>query len=405
MDLKDDAVQMRDELVALRRALHREPEIGLDLPRTQERVLEALQGLPLEISTGSSTTSVTAVLRGGQRDAAEPTTVLLRADMDALPVDERTGTDFASRNGAMHACGHDLHTTALVGAAHLLSRHRDHVAGDVVLMFQPGEEGFDGAGTMIAEGVLDAAGRRADYAYGMHVFANQLPAGMFASRPGPMLSASHRLDVTVRGAGGHGSAPHTAKDPVVAAAEMITSLQTMVTRSVDIFDPVVITIGVLRAGTRRNIIPDTATFEATVRLYSAASEELLNTTIRRVLEGVALAHGVEVDVDFRPQYPVTVNNADEVAFGERVIRDVIGEQWYRELDRPSSGSEDFSRVLDAVPGAFIGLGACMPGIDPAAAPMNHSPRAEFFDGVLPDAAAVYSALAVERLAHVTGARR
>lgn len=170
------------------------------------------------------------VLRGGRRDANRPKTVLLRADMDALPIGEQTDEDFASRNGAMHACGHDLHTAALVGAAHLLAAHRDGIAGDVVFMFQPGEEGWDGAQAMIAEGVLDAAGRRVDFAYGMHVLSNTMPAGVFCSKPGPMLSASHTLSVTVRGAGGHGSAPHSAKDPVVAAAEMITSLQTMVTR-------------------------------------------------------------------------------------------------------------------------------------------------------------------------------
>ncbi|SEP37668.1 M20 metallopeptidase family protein [Amycolatopsis saalfeldensis] len=403
MHLTDDARGMRDDLVGLRRRLHRNPEVGVDLPRTQEQVLDALRGLPLEITTGSSTTSVTAVLRGQARSAPEPTTVLLRADMDALPVEEQTGADFAARNGAMHACGHDLHTTALIGAARLLSQHRDRLGGDVVLMFQPGEEGWNGAGKMIDEGVLDAAGRRADHAYGMHVFSNQVPSGLFVSKPGPMLSASHGLDVTVRGAGGHGSAPHSAKDPVVAAAEMITSLQTMVTRHFDIFDPVVITVGVLRAGSRRNVIPDTATFEATVRRFSAESEDRLDAAIRRVLHGVALAHGVEVDIDFHAEYPLTVNNPDEVAFSRQVIQEVLGEQRYHELDRPHSGSEDFSRVLGAVPGAFIGLGACMPGAEPATAPMNHSPRAQFSEHVLTDAAAVYAALAIERLAVATGA--
>ncbi|MDT7753581.1 MAG: hypothetical protein QOD96_7243, partial [Pseudonocardiales bacterium] len=166
MDLRDDARSLQPDLLALREALHREPEVGLQLPRTQERVLTALSGLPLEIETGVGTTSVTAVLRGTRRGvepaaepAAEPKTVLLRGDMDALPVDERSGEDFAADNGAMHACGHDLHTSALVGAARLLCAHRDRLAGDVVFMFQPGEEGYDGAGAMIREGVLDAAGR------------------------------------------------------------------------------------------------------------------------------------------------------------------------------------------------------------------------------------------------------
>ena len=402
MNLQEDAGDLQSDLIALRRELHCEPEIGLALPRTQERVLEALSGLPLEISTGTSSTSVTAVLRGTAHVSDDPMTVLLRADMDALPVDELTGVDFASTNGAMHACGHDLHTTALVGAARLLSHHRDHLAGDVVFMFQPGEEGWAGAKEMIDEGVLDAAGKRADYAYGMHVFANEIPAGLFVSKPGPIMSASHTLDVTIRGAGGHGSAPHRAKDPISAAAQMITSLQVMVTRDFDMFDPVVITVGVVSAGTAHNVIPDSAYFGATVRCWSAENEERLAAVIRRTLEGVALAHGVDVEIDFQAQYPLTVNNAEEVAFSEGVIRELLGEEHYFESPKPTGGSEDFSFVLEVIPGAFIGLGAAMPGCDPTTAPMNHSPRAQFFDGVLGDAAAVYSALAIERLATTAG---
>jgi amidohydrolase len=395
-DLLSAAYNDADRTIDLRRRLHRHPEVGMHLPQTQATVLEAFADLPVEVTTGHATTSVTAVLRGARR-TAEPTTVLLRGDMDALPVVERSGEEFAADNGAMHACGHDLHTSALVGAARLLSMHRDTLTGDVVFMFQPGEEGWDGAGAMIAEGVLDAAGRRADHAYALHVFSNLLPAGIFASRPGVILSASHALDVTVRGAGGHGSSPHTARDPIPAAAEMITSLQTMVTRSFDVFDPVVITVGVLSAGTRRNVIPDTASFQATVRRFSAASGEALPAAITRVLEGVAAAHGVEVQVHFSDEYPLTVNAAGEVAYARGVVAELLGEQRYVPAPTPISGSEDFSRVLDAVPGAFLGLGACVPGLDPASAPMNHSPLARFDDAVLAEAAAVYAALAAARL--------
>ncbi len=397
MHLHDDALAMADDLTRLRSELHREPEIGLVLPRTQERVLSELDGLGLEISTGTATTSVTAVLRGGARDAQAPRTVLLRADMDALPVAEESGLDFASTNGAMHACGHDLHTASLVGAARLLAQHRDHLRGDVVLMFQPGEEGWDGAGVMIEEGVLDAAGRRADAAYGMHVFSSMLPTGRFASRPGTVMSASHALHVTVRGDGGHGSMPHRAKDPIAAMAEMITSLQTMVTRRFDIFDPVVLTVGVVEGGTRRNIIPDTASFEATVRRFSEASGDRLQEAIHAVLRGVAQAHGVEVDIDYSGEYPLTVNDADEVEFSASVINETLGGGRYEELPAPIAGSEDFSRVIAAVPGAFIGLGALMPGRDAATAPTNHSPRADFDPAVLPDAATIYAELAVRRL--------
>ena len=244
--IRDDSTALQDDLVQLRRTLHADPETGLDLPRTQEHVLAALQGLPLEVTTGTDTTSVVAVLRGGAtRRTATPRTVLLRGDMDALPVVEETGEDFAATNGAMHACGHDLHTTALVGAAKLLAQHRDQVAGDVVFMFQPGEEGFDGAAVMLDEGVLDAAGTRVDQAFAIHVFSNLMPTGIFISSPGTILAASHGLRVTVRGEGGHGASPHHARDPISAAADMVTSLQTMITRTFDVFDPVVLSVGVI----------------------------------------------------------------------------------------------------------------------------------------------------------------
>ena len=396
--IRSDATALQDDLVQLRRTLHASPELGLDLPRTQEHVLTALHGLPLEVRTGTGTTSVVAVLRGGASTAAEPPTVLLRGDMDALPVVEETGEEFASTNGAMHACGHDLHTTALVGAARLLAQHRDQLAGDVVFMFQPGEEGCDGAAVMLREGVLEAAGRRVDHAFGLHVFSTLLPAGLFVSRPGPMLAASDGLRVTVRGAGGHGSMPNLARDPITAAAEMITSLQTMVTRTFDIFDPVVLSVGVIRGGTAPNVIPDTTTFEATVRRFSEENAERLRSGIGRVLDGVAAAHDVAVEWEFTGGYPLTVNDAEQTAFAADVIRELVGEERYMELQRPFSGSEDFSRVLAAVPGAFVGLGACPPDLDPQQAPMNHSPRARFDDSVLGDAAAVYAGLAAQRLA-------
>src|SRR3954466_9952224 len=232
--LREDARAMQDELVQLRHTLHRRPEVGLRLPQTQETVLQALDGLGLEVSTGRELSSVTAVLRGSRPGPA----VLLRGDMDALPVQEETGLDFSSEiDGAMHACGHDLHTAMLVGAARLLSAHRDALAGDVVFMFQPGEEGWDGARHMVEEGVLDASGARVDAALALHVTSSFLPAGVFATRRGVFLSASHALDVTVRGAGGHGSNPHTARDPIAAAPEMITSLQTMGTRGFHLFAP------------------------------------------------------------------------------------------------------------------------------------------------------------------------
>ena len=403
MDLYDDALSLRDDLDRLRQEIHQDPEVGLDLPRTQEKVLRELDGLGLEISTGSATTSVTAVLRGGARDADDPRTVLLRADMDALPVREETGLPFAATNGAMHACGHDLHTASLIGGARLLAQHRDQVQGDVVFMFQPGEEGWDGAGVMLREGVLDAAGRRVDAAYGTHVFSNMFASHQFTSRPGSLMAASHGLFVTVRGQGGHGSAPHRSRDPIAAMAEMITSLQTMVTRRFDIFDPVVITVGMVEGGTRRNVIPDTARFEATVRRFSDASASKLHDGIQDTLQGVARAHGVEVEIDYGDEYPLTVNDAAEVEFAAGVVREVFGEERYDDLPDPIAGSEDFSRVLAAVPGAFVFIGATLPGLDPDTAASNHSPRADFDASVLPEEAALYAELAVRKLRNLSPA--
>ncbi|MCW2665267.1 MAG: amidohydrolase [Frankiales bacterium] len=382
-----------EDLVRLRRALHADPEVGLDLPRTQDKVLAALDGLPLELVQGGTSTSVTAVLRGGGPGPV----VLLRADMDALPVVERTGLPYASSGPAMHACGHDLHTTMLVGAAHALAAKREQLRGDVVLMFQPGEEGYDGAAHMLAEGVLQAAGRPIDAAYALHVASSTLPAGVFATRPGPMMAAAGVLHVTVRGAGGHGATPHRAKDPVPAACEMVGALQTWITRTFDVFDPVVLTVGQFHAGTAHNVIPDEAVFEATLRSFSVAAQERLLTESVRVVRGVAAAHGVQVEVTATELFPLTTNDAGRAAHVGDLVRERFGEQRFVELPHPLTGSEDFSRVLDAVPGAMVFLGATPAGLDPRSAPFNHSPLAAFDDSVLADGAALYAELACSHL--------
>ncbi|MGN7199789.1 M20 metallopeptidase family protein [Arthrobacter sp. SAFR-044] len=404
MPITEDAKDLQDDLVRLRHDLHRQPEIGLHLPRTQDKVLEALDGLPFEITLGKETTSVTAVLRGGHRNAGQRPAVLLRADMDGLPVQEKTGVHFTSQaDGAMHACGHDLHTSMLAGAATLLAEKRHQLQGDVVLMFQPGEEGCDGASYMLREGVLDAAGPRVQAAYGMHVFSSLEPHGTFCTKPGVMLSASDGLEVTVLGAGGHGSAPHSAKDPVTVAAEMVTALQVMVTRQFNMFDPVVLSVGVLHAGTKRNIIPESARIEATIRTFSEASRLKMMEAVPRLLKGIAAAHGVEVDVDYLQEYPLTITSEDETHTAEKVITELFGERRLSRWATPLSGSEDFSRVLAEVPGTFVGLSAVAPGADHADSPFNHSPYATFDDAVLADGAALYAELAISRLAALSRA--
>ncbi len=395
MDVTERAAALGGDLTELRHALHREPEVGLQLPATQQRVLGALSGLPLEITTGTTVTSVTGVLRGARPGPA----VLLRADMDALQIEEKSGVPYrAKTDSAMHACGHDLHTAMLVGAAQLLAEARDELAGSVVFMFQPGEEGCDGAGYMIAEGVLDAAGSRPVAAYALHVMSAGWPLGTFTTRPGPMLAASDGLNVTVRGVGGHGSAPHRARDPIMAACEMALALQTYMTRGVDPLEPAVLTIGSFHAGTRRNVIPETASFDATVRTFSAEVRERVARDTVRVCEGVAVAHGLDVDAVYSQEYPVTVNDDVEAAFAAESVAALFGPGAFAPMARPVTGAEDFSRVLAEVPGAMVFLGATPPGEDYTTAPFNHSQYATFDDAVLSSGAALYAGLALRRLA-------
>ncbi|MDA0632598.1 M20 family metallopeptidase [Nonomuraea sp. MCN248] len=395
MSFTEAAQDMRDELVRLRHSLHTTPEIGLNLPKTQEKVLTALDGLPLEITLGTALSSVTAVLRGGRPGPA----VLLRGDMDALPVTERTELPYASRiEGRMHACGHDLHTAMLAGAAHLLSARREELAGDVIFMFQPGEEGCEGARYMIDEGVLDAAGDPPVAAYGMHVVSSVLPPGLFASRPGPIMAAADVFAVKVKGRGGHGSTPHLSRDPIQAGCEMVTAMQTMVTRTFDVFDPVVVTVGSFHGGSTDNVIPGEAQFEATVRTFSVANRTLVKRRLVEVVEAIAAAHDLKVEASFGMGYPVTVNDSAEAAFAGATADGLFGPGRFVVSPRPVMGSEDFSYVLERVPGAFVFLGACPPDRDPATAPYNHSPEAVFDDAVLPDGAALYASLAHERLA-------
>lgn len=391
MTLSAEATDLLPDLVALRRRLHRCPEVGLDLPQTQQVVLDALEGLPLEVTTGTATSSVVAVLHG----ARPGPTVLLRGDMDGLPVTEETGLDFAATTGTMHACGHDLHTAGLVGAARLLSAHREEIAGSVVLMFQPGEEGYGGAKVMLEEGLLEASGQKPVAAYAIHVFPGE--RGVFEHRSGPMLAGSNVLRITVTGRGGHGSQPHTAVDPVAALVAVAADLQTMVTRRFSVFDPVVLTITQLSAGEAVNVIPGSASLGATVRTLSAENVERMRTETRRLAEGVAAAHGCTAEVEFAVQYPVTVNDAEESAWVGEQLRQEFGADRVREREVPLMGSEDFSFVLDEVPGSFIFLQASPDGVDLDDPAMNHSPEVLFDDAVLGDQAAALARLAMRRL--------
>ncbi|QDP98532.1 amidohydrolase [Microlunatus elymi] len=400
MDFQDEARAIHPELVALRRLLHRNPERGNQLPQTQAAVLRALDGLPLDVTTGTSLTSVVAVLHGtshvGSVEAhGTRPTVLLRADMDGLPVVEETGLDYASVNGSMHACGHDLHTAGLVGAARLLSAHVDQLPGDVVFMFQPGEENPGGAEPMIAEGLLTITGRKPDAAYGIHVFTSE-PAGQWMLRPNTLMAGCLELIITVHGRGGHGSTPYATVDPVPVAAEIVLALQSYVTRRVNVFDPVVITVGEIHAGTAMNIIPDVATLTASVRVLSKASAAQLDKDLPRLAEGISGAHGCTADVTLRTVYPATVNDPAETAFVVDELSRLHGTDRVVIMDEPRMGSEDFSFVLDEVPGAYFFLGA-HPDPLPEVPPTNHSAKALFDDAVLADQSATLAQLAFTKI--------
>ena len=396
-----DAQALLPDVVAIRRRIHSEPEIGLDLPNTQAVVVEELAKLGLEGRRGVSLSSVVAVVEGGRPGPS----VLLRADMDALPLTEDTGLEFSSQvDGAMHACGHDTHVALLLGATRLLQERRADMPGKVILMFQPGEEGLGGAKAMIEEGLLEAAGSTAPTgALAIHI-GTRYPAGEIHLRPGPQMAATDVIRITVRGRGGHASAPHLALDPIAVAAEIVLALQAMVTRRIDVFDPAVVTIAQITAGTTNNIIPESVFLFGTIRTVSEASRAEVRAGVRRVAEGIAAAHGATADVDLEAGYPVTINDPAFTAFVMDTARSLIGDERVAELPAPIMGAEDFSYVLQEVPGAMAFLGARPAGQDPATAPQNHSNLVVFDESAMAIGVALYAAVAIRHLTE-TGATR
>ncbi len=374
------------DLTSLRRRIHRQPELGLDLPLTQAAVIEALDGLGLEVSTGDGLSSVVADLDTGRPGP----TILLRGDMDALPMPEDSGVEFSSEvDGRMHACGHDAHTAMLVGAAKVLSAERGQLAGRVRFMFQPGEEGSGGAAIMIREGVLEGV----DGAFALHVAPN-LFAGALAIRPGAMLAATDDFEIRITGRGGHASTPHWATDPVPIAAEVVLALQAMVTRTVDAFNPAVLTVGRITAGTTQNVIPETATLAGTIRTVDEKVRLAVRERVRQVAEGICAAHGARVEVDLVPGYPVTLNDARFTELVREVAPPVLESPGLLELPAPVMGAEDFSYVLEEVPGAMAFLGVCPPSEpDPFSAPACHSNRMVLHEDSMGTGVAVHVAVA------------
>jgi hippurate hydrolase len=389
--IRHDAEALLPEIIDLRRAIHREPELGLHNPLTTQKIREALAGLPLDYREGPSTTGLVAILRG----SANGRTVLLRGDMDALPMTEETGLDYSSRvAGAMHACGHDTHVAMLVGAARLLCARRDSLHGTVMFMFQPGEEGHHGARFMLEDGLLDPL---PDAAFALHVMPNG-PHGVFSGRTGPLLASADKVQIWVKGRGGHASMPHDALDPVPIACEIVSAIQTLVTRQVNVFDPAVVTIGKIEAGTTNNVIPETAYLLGTIRTLSARRRETVQDGIRRLATGIAAAHGAEARVEFEQGFPVTVCDARAAELGRAVATQLFGEAGWQSLGHPIMGAEDFAYILEKVPGAMFFLGASHEGDDWRHCCGLHSNHMVLDEKVMARGAAMHAALAERFLA-------
>ena len=392
-DLLAAATAIQPDTVALRRRLHRRPEVGLILPETQRTVLDALASLPLRVTEGRSVSSVTGVLAGGRPGP----TVLLRGDMDALPMPEDTGLDFASEvPGAMHACGHDTHVAMLVSAARLLCERRDELPGKVVFMFQPGEEGWGGARVMLDEGVLEAAGTPIDSAYALHI-TTHYESGVLTVRRGPAMAAADTLHIRVTCRGGHASNPSEALDPIPVACAIVQAIQTMVTREVSVFDPAVVTIAKIVAGTTDNVIPETAEMAGTMRTLSEANRERVKDSLHRLVPAIAAAHGAEAELTISAGYPVTVNADSAADLVHATTIGLLGPDRARLERDPVMGAEDWSYVLQRVPGAMSFLGACPPGVDPETAPANHSNRVVFDEDAMAVGVATHVATALAAL--------
>jgi len=374
-----------EDIVTLRRDIHREPELGFDTEKTAEKVLDALDGLPLEIQTGVAQNGVVATLGGGGGNGP---TVALRADMDALPIHEATDLPFASEiDGKMHACGHDGHTSMLVGAARALCQDhlRERLSGTVRFVFQPAEEGYAGGRAMIEEGVAEDVRQ----IFALHLWPG-LKFGVAATKAGPIMAASDAFEIKVKGSGGHGAMPHLTTDAVAIAAQIVTALQTIVSREVDPVEPAVLTVGEIGAGSAFNIIPETARLGGTVRTLNAELRERMPERIEELARGVAKGMRGDVNLDYDFSYPVTANDADAARLALGVAGELFGEERAVELDNPSMGAEDFAFFLEKVPGAFIWLGV-------GDVSNLHTPQFSFEEEILPQGAALLVALALEAL--------
>jgi amidohydrolase len=374
LPLVEAAWEIGPEVVADRRYLHQHPEIAFEEENTARFVAEKLRALGLEVTTGIAKTGVLGLLRGGQPGK----TVLLRADMDALPLEELNDVPYRSRTpGVMHACGHDAHTAMLLGVARLLTERRDAIKGTVKFIFQPAEEAGGGAKPMIDEGVMENP--RVDAAFGVHI-GQDLPLGTIGVRTGPMNAASDGFVATIRGKGAHAARPHLAVDPVVIAAQCILALQTLVSREVNPLRQAVITVGAVHAGTVANIIPEEAVMRATVRTFDDEIRQHLAERIPALLRGIATALRGEADVQYRFGYPVLVNDAAMTDLVREVARGIVGPERLIERE-PGMGGEDMAYFLQRAPGCFFRIGSRNP--ERGLVYGHHHPRFDVDEAALP----------------------
>jgi hippurate hydrolase len=385
MHVSEQIMALGDTMTGWRHRIHRRPELAFKEHETSDFIAEKLAEFGVTVHRGLAGTGVVGTLTNGEGDA-----VGLRADMDALPIQEATGLPYQSEvPGVMHACGHDGHTAMLLGAAKYLAETR-RFSGRVHFIFQPAEENEAGGRAMVEDGLFERFPVKA--VFGLHNWPG-LPVGRAAVRAGPMMAACDLFDIVLTGRQAHAAMPHQGVDPVVTGATLISALQSIVSRSVDPQQAAVISVTRLNAGDAYNIVPETARLAGTVRTFDPAVQDLIEARIRRVVSGVASAHGCTADVQYDRRYPATINNADEAGFAASVAADVLGEAHVDRAPAPSMGSEDFAFMLQAVPGAYIWLGA---GTGDAPCGLHH-PQYDFEDSVLPLGAAYWVRVAEKAL--------
>ncbi|MCG6206535.1 M20 family metallopeptidase [Rhodopseudomonas sp. HC1] len=353
MPVINRVADLQPEIMAWRHDIHQHPELMYDVDRTAAFVAERLREFGCdEVVTGLGRTGVVGVIRGRKPASGELKVIGLRADMDALPIEEATDLPYASKvPGKMHACGHDGHTAMLLGAARYLAETRNF-AGDVVVIFQPAEEGGAGAAAMIKDGLMDRFG--IEQVYGMHNGPG-IPVGAFAISPGPIMASTDSVDIRIEGVGGHAARPHMCIDSVLVGAQLINALQSIVSRTVDPLEAAVVSICEFHAGNARNVIPQVAELKGTVRTLTAEVRDLVEKRIHEVAAGVAQSTGAKITVDYERGYPVVVNHAEQTEVAQRIARDIAGDANVVSMP-PLMGAEDFAYMLEARPGAFIFIG-------------------------------------------------